>query len=174
MKEEEGKEEEEEAVEMHEAPLPVPDSGLVTPTGLATPDHLVLRKRDVGAPQPPLPEEPPKPLFQVLQQKDTKVGGAAFGSSHTYVMGEEKEEKAKKGKGEAVNLIKSQKTKEVAITLNPSELENLTDDVLKEKYEATMAAGQTEREDVSDIIAEHQKKKAKKDKKDKKYKDFKF
>lgn len=172
----EGEEEEEEGEEAAApaAPLPgVPDhGGLVTPTGIATPDHLVLRKKDVGG----QPEEA-RPLFQVLQQRETKVGNAAFGSAHTYVIGsEDKAAAGKPAKGEAVNLIKSQKTKEVAITLNPAELENLTDDMLKEKYEATVkAAGQPEREDMSDLLAEHTKKKAKKDAKDKKkYKEFKF
>jgi len=146
----------------------------VTPTGIVTPDHLILRKKDVGAPHPP---EESRPLFQVLPQRDAKVGNAAFGSAHTYVISgqEEKGAAPKPGKGEAVNLIKSQKTKEVAITLNPSELENLTDDMLKEKYEATVSAAQPEREDLSDLVAEHTKKKAKKDAGDKKkYKDFKF
>jgi splicing factor 3B subunit 2 len=184
----EGEEAEEEEGEAPAAPVPslpagVPDhGGLVTPTGIATPDHLVLRKKDVGAmPQPP---EESRPLFQVLQQREAKVGGAAFGSAHTYVIGGGEEKaggagggQGKPGRGEAVNLIKSQKTKEVAITLNPSELENLTDDMLKEKYEATVkATGQPEREDLSDLVAEHTKKKAKKDaaKDKKKYKEFKF
>jgi splicing factor 3B subunit 2 len=176
---EEGEEEEGEGEEGEEgAAAPqaypgVPDhGGLVTPTGIATPDHLVLRKKDTAA-----ASEEARPLFQVLQQRETKVGNAAFGSAHTYVIGEDKAAAgAKPPKGEAVNLIKSQKTKEVAITLNPSELENLTDDMLKEKYEATVkAAGQPEREDMSDLMAEHTKKKAKKDAKDKKkYKEFKF
>lgn len=113
----------------------------------------------------------------MLQQKETTVGSAAFGSSHAYVIGEESTKK-KKGK-EAVNLIKSQKTKEVDITLNPADLENLTDAVLKEKYESTMAAGeQQEKEDVSDLLAEHNKKsRAKAAAKEKKGKDkpkFKF
>jgi len=162
-------------VEAVPAPVPgVPDqAGLVTPTGIVTPDHLVLRKKDVGAAAPP---EEARPLYQVLQQRDTKVGSAAFGSAHTYVINEEKPA-PKPGKGEAVNLIKSQKTKEVAITLNPSELEDLTDDKLKEKYEAAVkATAQPEREDLSDLVAEHTKKRAKKEakEKDKKYKDFKF
>jgi hypothetical protein len=47
--------------------------------------------------------------------------------------------------------------------------------MLKEKYEATVSAAQPEREDLSDLVAEHTKKKAKKDAGDKKkYKDFKF
>jgi splicing factor 3B subunit 2 len=175
--EEEGEEEGGEAPAAPAASFPggVPDhGGLVTPTGIATPDHLVLRKKDVGAPQPP---EEGRPLFQVLQQREAKVGGATFGSAHTYVLGGEEKAGGKPGRGEAVNLIKSQKTKEVAITLNPNELENLTDDMLKEKYEATVkATAQPEREDLSDLVAEHTKKKAKKDaaKDKKKYKEFKF
>jgi len=187
--ESEEEEEEEENEEMEEAeqeeeqaipstprpPQPVLDSGLETPTGIETPDHLVLRKK-VEAP------EEPRALYKVLQQKESSVGSAAFGSSHAYVIGEEEQdakEKKKKAK-ESVNLIKSQKTKEIDITLNPSDLENLTDAVLKEKYESTLASGGQEREDVSDLLAEHSKKaraKAAKQDKDKKSKDkykFKF
>jgi len=114
----------------------------------------------------------------VLKQKESAIGSAAFGSSHAYVIGEEDKEKDKKKGKEAVNLIKSQKTKEVDITLNPTDLENLTDAVLKEKYETTVAAADREREDVSDLLAEHSKKaRAKAAGKDKKSKDkykFKF
>jgi len=89
------------------------------------------------------------------------------------VIGEEEKKKPKLK--DAVPLMKSQKTKEVDITLNPTELENLTDAVLQEKYENRVAADAQEKEDVSDVIAEHKKKKRAKDKaKDKKYKDFKF
>jgi len=57
-------------------------------------------------------------------------------------------------------------------------LEEITTDVLKQKYEQALSEKQTPREDVSDIIAEHSKKKRKKESKEKdskkKYKDFKF
>ncbi len=192
--EEEEEEEEEEAEEEEEkeetlkgvepGAAAMLEAGLVTPTGIVTPDHLVLRKKDVAAGAQPMAMEE-RPLYQVLPQKEVKVGSTAFGSSHVYVLGDQGAAAAgagaggvKKPKLEAVNLIKSQKTKEVDITLNPSELENLTDDMLKEKYEQRLAAqAQAQvKEDLSDLVVEHAKKKAKKEKekKDKKYKDFKF
>jgi len=55
--EEEGSEEEEEAEETPQPlvarpPQPAMDDGLETPTGIATPDHLVLRKK-IDAPEEP-------------------------------------------------------------------------------------------------------------------------
>jgi len=71
----------------------------------------------------------------------------------------------------------------VNITLNPSELENegALDEILKKKYEEQVEAykAETQREDVSDIIAEQERKRKRKAKpssesESKNYKDFKF
>lgn len=117
----------------------------------------------------------------------------SYGSSHKYVI-PEKEIKTKdsgaKGK-DKVDLMKSQKTEKVSITLNPSEVEEmdtLTDDLLKKKYEQYLQekADSEKGEDVSDIIAEQNRKRKKQASKGsssssssgsgdkKKYKDFKF
>lgn len=96
-------------------------------------------------------------------------------------------EKAAKGK-DKVDLIRSQKTEKVNITLNPSdveEMDTLSDDLLKKKYEQYLQekADSEKGEDVSDIIAEQNRKRKKTSSgksnapaadKSKKYKDFKF
>lgn len=88
-----------------------------------------------------------------------------------------------------MDLIKSQKTEKLDITLNPSEVEDmdtLSDDLLKKKWEQKMQekADAAKGEDMSDIVAENARKKRKAAAakgggsagadKSKKYKDFKF
>jgi splicing factor 3B subunit 2 len=194
--EEEEEEAEEEGVEEGGKPKARPpplESGLVTPTGLATPDHLILRKKDVMAAQAPPAypaEAEQQPLYRVLPQKEVSVGSAAFGSAHAYVIsgagaggpaagpGEEDKKAAKAakkaGKQEAVNLIKSQKTKEMEFTLSATQVAELTDEKLEEMYEAEVAARAPPKEDLSDVIAEHTKKKKPASKDKKKWQDFKF
>jgi len=109
------------------------------------------------------------------------VGTAVYGSSHKYVISTEKKEPKARN---AVDLIKSQKGEKVDIALNPGEVENLedlTEDIIKKKYEQALNDKEAPKEDVSDIMAEHAaKKKRKKDPKEKdkhhskKHKDFKF
>jgi hypothetical protein len=55
-----------------------------------------------------------------------------------------------------VDLLKSQRTDKVDITLRPEELEGLDDDALAAKYEAASheATLATQREDFSDMVAE--------------------
>jgi splicing factor 3B subunit 2 len=167
---------EEEGEEEQEAPSKAapPESGLVTPTGLATPDHLVLRKKDAQAEA--AAEQAAQPLYRVLPQREMAVGGAAFGSSHGYVVpGAADAAAAKKGKDAAVNLIKSQRTKEMEFTLSETDVANLTDDRLQEMFEAKVASSAPAKEDVSDVIAEHAKKKKAASTKDKKkWQEFKF
>jgi len=148
-----------------------PADGLVTPSGLATPsfgqtpETIDLRK---GAkPSKEETEESGKQLFQVLEQKETSVGAAIMGSTHTYVVPTEKRELKSKN---TVNLIKSQAGEKLDIALEPEEvenLENLTTETLQKKYDTAMSEKiNVPREDVSDIIAEHAQKEQKKRKKD--------
>lgn len=139
------------------------------PSGLETPDTIDLRKgRTEG--------EEPK-LYQVLPQTSASTAGQMFGSSHKYIIGDKKEGASKANR---VDLMKSQKTEDVNITLNPSDVEDmdtLSDDLLKKKYEQYIAekADADKGEDFSDMVAEQNKKrkkaqKAAGDKKDKKFK----
>jgi len=139
------------------------------PSGLATPDSIHLRKGADGIVTPGLdtPEsssvgsssQPPQ-LFQVLEQRDTRVGSAAFGSSHAYNV------PATRG---------AQKTTTqagVAVTLDANELEKLDEATLKARYEAeTRIANESNaREDVSDIIEEQERKRRRKEDGKKSYK----
>jgi splicing factor 3B subunit 2 len=193
--EEEPEQEEEEEEEEEEVPAEAPADGTETPagdgissvpSGLETPDTIDLRKARKETEE----DNTPKQLFTVLEQTATKVGSAAYGSSHKYVIPEGKE-KAKEGavkSKDKVDLIKSQKTEKVDITLNPSEVEDmdtLSDDLLKKKWDQRMQekADAEKGEDMSDIVAEQARKKRKAASKpsgssgadkSKKYKDFKF
>lgn len=150
------------------------------PPGLETPDTIDLRKRK----EAPTVEGEARPLFEVLQQQDANVGGAVYGSAHKYVVPAEGREKAGRDRNK-VDLIKSQKTEKINVTLDPSELETaeeLNEDLIKKKYAKALAdkADANTKEDVSDIIAEQAKKRQKKDQKSDqrskkpKDKDFKF
>lgn len=192
--EEEEEEEEEEYQEEEEEEAPggtETPSGFETPSGMETPESLDLRKGPTvpsSHPPPPPPSQPPpppsdeddedgKPLYQIIEKQEMSVGNALFGSSHKYIIPEKKELKNKN----VVDLMKSRATEKVDIALDPSEvekLEDLNEEILKSKLDRALAEKHKQpREDVSDIIAEHQMKKRKKEYKDsksKKYKDIKF
>jgi len=198
LEEEPEQEEEEEEEEEEAAPGEAPQDGMETPlgdgissvpSGLETPDTIDLRKTRKDTPAEP--SDPNRELFTVLEQTAAKVGSAAYGSSHKYVVPSEKTKGSSKDK---VDLIKSQKTEKIDITLNPAEVEEmdtLSDDLLKKRFEQRMQekADADKGEDFSDIVAEQQNRKKRKGgsskgsnsssssssgDKSKKYKDFKF
>uniref|UniRef100_A0A6V2VM48 PSP proline-rich domain-containing protein n=1 Tax=Emiliania huxleyi TaxID=2903 RepID=A0A6V2VM48_EMIHU len=145
------------------------------PSGLATPDSLHLRKQlgaqRAGTATPSsvtdgaqTPESVSSAqLYQVLQQRDAKVGGAAFGSSHTYDLSGAAPPPSSSGGG-ASGAPPRPGSSGVALALDPSELGSLDEAALKERYEAAKAAEKeaTAPEDVSDIIEEHERKRARK------------
>jgi splicing factor 3B subunit 2 len=109
-----------------------------------TPDVIDLRKTQR--------KEPEKPLYHVLEEKEERIQpGTLLGASHTYVLPTGDKAAVKK-----VDLLKSQRTDKVDITLRPEELEGLDDDALAAKYEAASheATLATQREDFSDMVAE--------------------
>ena len=131
------------------------------PSGLATPDSVHLRKMGADGAMTPLsttgtdtPESmtsaEQQKLFHVLEQKGSKVGGSAFGSSHTYAV--PKAGGAPKGKGG------------VDVTLDPAELEKLDEATLKARYDEQQKAAKAAAapEDVSDIIEEQERKRRRK------------
>jgi len=185
--EEEEEEEEEEATETATDGLQTP-SGLETPSGmqsvmssvrggLETPDFLELRKGRAPSElsETPLPN---RSLYQVLPEKQTAVRGLV-GSERGYdvsavsgapanvpVLGEERASKRKNG---------------VDVTIDSSELEGLSEEQLRAKYEAASRGnsgvpGAGNGEDFGDMIArEMAKKKQKMDSKAKaKEKEYKF
>ncbi|KAJ1961672.1 hypothetical protein IWQ62_003786 [Dispira parvispora] len=141
------------------------------PAGLETPSHIELRK---GTPQS---AEPHRPLYQVLQQQDVAISGF-MGSQHKYAVAAPE---ISKGKSE-----RSMAGSGVQMALDPSEMESLTEESLRARYEATVQGekAQDQHEDFSDLVAEHTTKQARKrknlgkqagpDKTKKKYRDFKF
>jgi len=165
-------EEEEEAEGEDQTGIVTPgDAGLVTPSGLSsvgggleTPDMIELRKKKEIEDAMETGGETPA-LFTILNEKRAAVGASMMGSAHTYDMGLTTPKKAGEG---------------VEITLDPSELE-LEPAAMAAKYDDTIKEREAaNREDLSDMVAEHAaaKKKRKKPtdsgKSAKKYKEFKF
>ncbi|KAF9473856.1 DUF382-domain-containing protein [Pholiota conissans] len=190
--EEEEEESEEESEEEETEPAPVDGlqtpSGLETPSGMAsvvstvaggleTPDFLELRKgRTVSE---AMESTGPRSLYQVVPEKQTSVRGL-MGSERGYdvsavagapipVLGDERGTKRKAG---------------VDVSLDAAELEGLSEEELRRKYEshargnAGVPGAGSRGEDFSDMVAkEMAKKKQKMDRdreKDKKGKEFKF
>jgi len=159
---------------------PLVETGLATPSGttsvgpgpgLETPDSLELRKKRIeadmeGGETPSLP-------YQVLpERRQEKIGASMMGSTHTYDLG-----KVKAGS-------KLSRDTEVQMALNPEEIEMMDSETMAAKAEAVLREQQATlaKEDLSDMVAEHQAKQknkrkaieSKQDPKAKKYKEFKF
>lgn len=184
MESEESEEEEDEEVEDEEAEAEKDNAddttglvtpamgGLVTPSGMVsmpagmeTPDIIELRKRKIESEM----ENTDNPqLYQILQEKKTdKLRKDIMASTHTY------------------DLTGLRKKGAVDIALNPNELESIDAAGLAAKYDETVKKQQEsmQKEDLSDMVANHvakQKRKQKDtgssstDKQKKKYKEFKF
>ena len=147
-----------------------------TPSGMATPDALNLRKavadglgtpsegRDT--PESSLHGSQPPQLFHVLEQTSAKVGGAAFGSSHGYVVPPVAGADAttSRGVGGSGRAARPAGAPDVELALDPSELERLDEASLKARYEKLQKAQRNANapEDVSDIIAEQERKRKRK------------
>jgi splicing factor 3B subunit 2 len=147
------------------------------PSGIATPDSVHLRKlqndglntpsnQSLTGTETPDSLSGEQQLYQVLEQRDSRVGGSAFGSSHAYnVPGGAK---GKAGAGRPG----------VDLALDPAELDKLDAGALKAKYDELRKAEQAANapEDVSDIIEEQERKRRKKldAAKDKKSGSYKF
>ncbi|XP_028409676.1 splicing factor 3B subunit 2-like isoform X2 [Dendronephthya gigantea] len=177
--EESEEESEEEAPDQSGLVTPA-ETGLVTPSGLTsipagmeTPDMIELRKRkniedsmESGSEQPT--------LFTVLPEKRAGVGGMMMGTSHVYDLASAAvptgARKAPGGLSEGVE-----------VALDPSELE-LDPAAMQARYDEQLREQQnTQKEDFSDMVAEHAARQQKKRKKTtesgkaaKKYKEFKF
>jgi len=64
------------------------------PSGIETPETIEIRKAQKS-------DDRPKQLFQILEQTESRVGNAIYGTNHKYVI----------PSGEKVDLIKSQKNR---------------------------------------------------------------
>jgi len=133
-------------------------SGIETPlSGIETPQNMEgLRK----VPKK-VEENPDKPLYQVLEQREASIGGEMYGSSHTYVVDKTKipgtivpppatASLAATAKGaERVDLLKSQKTEAIDIALDPSELSTLSEEALKKKYDKAVEDKKADKSGIS-------------------------
>mmetsp|Transcript_34168 Transcript_34168/g.82770 ORF Transcript_34168/g.82770 Transcript_34168/m.82770 type:complete len:575 (+) Transcript_34168:213-1937(+) len=130
-------------------------------SGMDTPDNLQLRKKDGTGTETPDTVQPPKQLYQVLEEKKTAIGGTLLSTSHTYVMPTETSQMERKAR-EAKKL----KHGAVEVALTPEEMANMSAEALKEKYQQKMEeekkARSQAREDVSDVVAEETRKRSKK------------
>ncbi|KAM3920579.1 splicing factor 3B subunit 2 [Leptodactylus fuscus] len=154
------------------------DSGLITPggfssvpAGMETPELIELRKKKneeaMDGTETPL-------LFTVLPEKRTAtVGGAIMGSTHIYEISSAMSRRGAPTEPQGVE-----------VALAPEELE-LDPSAMTQKYEERVreAQEQVQKEDFSDMVAEHAAKQKQKKRKGqpqdsraggKKYKEFKF
>eukprot|EP00741_Cyanophora_paradoxa_P004808 tig00000829_g4665.t1 len=167
--EEEPEEPEQAAEEAPEAPEQVEEKHVTeeevaagissVPSGLETPEVINLRKQQK-------PEEEARPLFRVLEEQKTAIQGGLLGTQHGYAVSGAAQ---KVDPSKRVDLMKSQKTDKVEITLNPSDMENLDDAALSAKYEEKLREEREAkaREDLGDVFDEQAKKKRKKESEDK-------
>ncbi|XP_046848591.1 splicing factor 3B subunit 2-like [Xenia sp. Carnegie-2017] len=177
--EESEEESEEEAPDQSGLVTPA-ETGLITPSGLTsipagmeTPDMIELRKRkniedamESGSEQ--------QTLYTVLPEKRAGVGGMMMGTSHVYDLATAAA--APSGTKRSGGLSEG-----VEVALDPSELE-LDPAAMQARYDETLREQQNiQKEDFSDMVAEHAARQQKKRKKTtdsgksaKKYKEFKF
>jgi len=177
--EEEEEEEEEEEDEEEEPSMPAPADGLQTPSGLATPsgmasvvstvaggletpDFLELRK---NAPRPASSaDDGPRSLYQVVPERQTSVRGL-MGSDRTYDVGAV-------ASGSAIPVLGEErgtkrKANGVDVSIDAAELEGLSEEELKRKYEQHSRGGAGVpggREDFSDLVARESAKRKKQEK----------
>ncbi|KAF8634511.1 hypothetical protein AX15_000844 [Amanita polypyramis BW_CC] len=176
--EEEEEEESEEEEEEEEAAEPTPMDGMQTPSGmetpsgmasvvstvaggLETPDFLELRKSSQRSVSEAV-DSGPRSLYQVIPEKQTSIRGL-MGSDRAYdvstvansgapipVLGDERTTKRKSG---------------VDVTLDASELEGISEEELRRKYDASSrgnAGVPGSKEDFSDMVAKEMAKKKQK------------
>lgn len=154
------------------------DSGLITPggfssvpAGMETPELIELRKKKIEEAMDG--GETPQLYIPVPEKRTATVGGAMMGSTHIYDMSA-----VMSRKGAAPE------TQGIEVALAPEELE-LDPMAMTQKYEERVREqqAQVEKEDFSDMVAEHAAKQKQKKRKaqpadtgrgTKKYKEFKF
>ncbi|CAG9857401.1 unnamed protein product [Phyllotreta striolata] len=187
--EEEEEEEKETQTVTDETGLITPAEGLVTPSGISsipagmeTPETIELRKKKIenemeGAETPV--------LYHIIPEKrNDRIGNAMMASSHTYDMSSVSNAGGGGVAAPAAAAAAKRADREgmVELALDPSELD-MDSDAMAVRYEQQMRENQSQlqKEDLSDMLAEHvakQKSKRKRQQQDmkqtKKYKEFKF
>lgn len=179
--EEEEEEEEKEVPAPDESGLVTPAEGLVTPSGISsipagmeTPETIELRKKKI---ENEMEGNETPVLYHIIPEKrNDRIGNAMMASAHTYDM-------TNVGTvGVPVSKRTTDREGMVELALDPSELD-MDSDAMAVRYEQQMRENQSQlqKEDLSDMLAEHvakQKSKRKRQQQDtkqtKKYKEFKF
>ncbi|XP_056631921.1 splicing factor 3B subunit 2 [Diorhabda sublineata] len=179
--EEEEEEEEKEAPAPDESGLVTPAEGLVTPSGISsipagmeTPETIELRKKKI---ENEMEGNETPVLYHIIPEKrNERIGNAMMASAHTYDM-------TNVGTvGAPISKRTTDREGMVELALDPSELD-MDSDAMAVRYEQQMRENQSQlqKEDLSDMLAEHvakQKSKRKRQQQDtkqtKKYKEFKF
>ncbi|ESO01355.1 hypothetical protein HELRODRAFT_100627 [Helobdella robusta] len=156
------------------------ETGLATPSGttsvmtlgMETPESIELRKKRIEDAMDQGGDTPN--LYTILPERRVGAGGGMMGSTHVYDIPTPIPAVGKKGSGEGVEVV-----------LEPEELD-LDMAAMKAKYDQTLREqASLSKEDLSDMVAEHQAKQQKKRKKaqtsqdnsavkSKKLKEFKF
>jgi splicing factor 3B subunit 2 len=168
--EEESEEEESDEGEEEEEEVPEP-----TKLPSSTMEQVQLRKDSV---------KDSKQLYQVLEQKATSaLKSGVMGSEHVYDLGtldDAKKATAKKkvtgAAAKRLEALKKTMPDIMDVAIDPSDLENLDDDAIKELYEAKLGEARKSRglTDLSDMMASHQAKRKSEGKPKKGEKKFKF
>jgi splicing factor 3B subunit 2 len=155
------------------------EGGLVTPSGLTsipagleTPEMIQLRKKKIEEAMEQGGDTPA--LYTVLPEKTSTVGVAVMGSSHVYDLSAAVPGATKKAGG-------GSGTEGVEVALDPSELD-LDTAAMTARYEEQLKESKLQKEDLSDMVAEHAAKQKKRKRaatdssssKAKKLKEFKF
>lgn len=109
-----------------EGQTPEDVSGLESVPGIETPAQMELRKNRGREDDDTEMLEEPKQLYQVLPQKQASATGSGM-TAHTYDMRNK------------LDLMKSQKTAEVEVALDPSDLE-LPEEELQKKYNKVLVS----------------------------------
>jgi splicing factor 3B subunit 2 len=143
-------------------------SGLTSvDTGIETPDAIELRKRRIEDAMDDNGEA--QTLYKVISQKDagTAASQGMMGSTHVYdvagaMAGPAAGAAAAKGKGKKGITPGGM---EMALD-DPEQLANMDQEALKEKFDAAAAEKDKDKDDFSDLVADHRAKTAKKRKQD--------
>ncbi|TPX47185.1 hypothetical protein SeMB42_g01453 [Synchytrium endobioticum] len=187
--EQEGDDEEGKAAEREEGlATPVIETGLVTPSGIAssvpsgleTPEFIELRK-DIRR---PVGDAQQKSLYTVIPERATSIVGF-MGSDRLYDVSVAQTQAAAAAASAMPDTLSKKRKNMVEVALNPEDMGDgaLDPELLKKKYEETLEerAAANQPEDFSDMVAEHAQKMSSKkrkadsgSKKGPKEKDFKF
>ncbi|CAG9464955.1 unnamed protein product [Pedinophyceae sp. YPF-701] len=154
--EEEEEEEEEGGAEATEEELRAGTASVAStalPPGAVTPMSTVEVRKDSAAPTP----MPPGQFGVVLEQREGRVDrGDIMGTTHTYVI-PGKAEKAR-GRVEAIKAQMGAGAKDAQVSLDPDEIEGLSDEemrrLLEERIAEERARAGAVREDFSALVAE--------------------